>query len=98
MSLTQDFNSSHHPNMTNSQVLTLSYGYQTYHYDFQQRLLTTLYTYGSGLGGVTTTPFSQLDREVLVEMRDKLVELGGKPKELPPEAPTLNKPARGLNP
>lgn len=98
MSLSEDFNSSHQPAKVSSQVLRVGYSYQTYFYDFQQRLLTTLYTYGSGLGGVTTLPFSQLDREVLVEMRDKLVEIGGTPKDLPPEAPTLNKPVRGLNP
>ncbi len=98
MSLSEEFNSTHQPKMFNTQVLRIGYGDQTFFYDFQQRLMTTLYTYGSGLGGVTTTPFSQMDREVLVEMRDKLVEMGGTPKELAPEGPTLNKPVRGLNP
>lgn len=98
MSLSEDFNDSFSPKMQNPHVLRISYDYQKFFYDFQQRVLTTIYTYGSEAGGITTTPFSQLDREVLVDMRDKLVELGGKPRELPPEQPTLNKPLRGLNP
>ncbi len=98
MSLSEDFNSTHQPSMVNSQVLRIGYSYQTYFYDFQQRIMTTIYAYGSGMGGVNTTPFSQLDRDVLVDMRDKLVSMGGKPKELAPEGPTLNKPVRGLNP
>ena len=65
-------------------------------FDFLTRSMYT--RTGSSEGGVTVTPFSQLDREVLVAMRDKLVELGGTPPELSPEAPTLNKPVRGLNP
>ena len=65
-------------------------------FDFLTRNMFT--RSGSSEGGVTVTPFSQLDREVLVAMRDKLVELGGQPPELAPEAPTLNKPQRGLNP
>jgi hypothetical protein len=43
------------------------------------------------------TPFSQMDREVLVLMRDKLIELGGQPPELPPEAPATQAPARKFN-
>jgi hypothetical protein len=53
---------------------------------------------GSSEGGITVTPFSQLDRDVIVAARDRLVELGGAPPELPPEPGMLNKPPRGLNP
>ncbi len=38
---------------------------------------------GSAEGGMTVIPFSQLDPEVLELMRDKLIELGGKPPSLP---------------
>jgi len=65
-------------------------------FDFLTRTMVS--RTGSSEGGITVTPFGQLDREVLVAMRDKLVELGGHPPELASEAPTLNKPQRGLNP
>ncbi|HYD18490.1 MAG TPA: hypothetical protein VEF76_08435 [Patescibacteria group bacterium] len=97
MSLSASFNQSHSPSRISDSVLALSYDYQKYFYDFELRLLTTVFRY-SQTGGVTTPPFSQLDRETLVDMRDKLVELGGKPRDLPPEAPTLHKPQRGLQP
>jgi hypothetical protein len=95
MALSNDFNSTYSPRKMGDNVLRVEYDYVKFYYDFQQRVLATAYEYN---GGTTVTPFSQLDRDTLVEMRDMLVELGGKPKELPPEAPTLNKPARGLNP
>ncbi|MDI1228222.1 MAG: hypothetical protein PSY14_11110 [bacterium] len=97
MALSEEFNSSYSPRKLADNVLRMGYDYVTFFYDLEQRLLVTAYRY-SDAGGTTVTPFSKLDREVLVEMRDRLVELGGKPKELPPEAPTLNKPLRGLNP
>ncbi len=68
-----------------------------YHtFDFMTRTMIT----GRGMNSATftLTPFAQLDRDMLITMRDKLVELGGKPPELPAEAQTLNKPLRGLNP
>ncbi len=97
MALSNDFNRSYSPQKLGNDVLRIGYDYATFFYDFAQRLLVTVYRYNDA-GGTTTTPFSQLDREVLVDMRDKLVELGGKPRDLPPEGPTLNKPVRGLNP
>lgn len=63
-----------------------------HHYDFGQRLLTIF-----AIESVSTQPFSQLDREVLIEMRDKLVALGGKPPELPPEKPSGPPVAGRLN-
>ncbi len=65
-------------------------------FDFMSRLLIT--GRGSSSVGFNVTPFSQLDRDMLVTMRDKLVELGGTPPDLPAEAPTITKPQRGLNP
>jgi hypothetical protein len=62
------------------------------YYDFAQRQRTVHTT------PTLVTPFADLDREVLVAARDKLVELGGQPPQLPPEANTLNKPVKGLNP
>ena len=50
-------------------------------YDFNARILLARASYG----GLSVTPFSQLDRESLIEMRDKLIELKGNPPELPPE-------------
>lgn len=98
MSLSAEFNADFKPRKINGAVLALEYEYQKYYYDFQSRLLTTMMKYGSTIGGVATTPFSQLDREVLADMRDKLVELGGKPPALPPEASANPGNARKLNP
>ena len=75
----------------------VTYDYQKYYYDFQARILTTVLHYGSS-GGVHTTPFSELDRETLADMHDKLVELGGKPQALPAEAPVNPGNARKLQP
>ena len=98
MSLTSEFNSDFKPRKINGAVLALEYEYQKYYYDFQSRLLTTVLKYSSTIGGVTTTPFAQLDREVLTDMRDKLMELGGKPPELPQETPANPGNARKLQP
>lgn len=68
-----------------------------YHtFDFMTRTMIT--GRSSSSVGFNVTPFSQLDRDMLITMRDKLVELGGKPPDLAPEVPVLNKPVRGLNP
>lgn len=63
-----------------------------YFYDFGMRIMTARYD-----GGLSTQPFSQLDRETLIELRDKLVELGGKPPELPRENNPAPQAKRGLN-
>jgi hypothetical protein len=76
----------------NDSVLTICHGNITHHYDFLNRVRTTTYD-----NALTTTPFSQIDREVLVAMRDKLVELDGKPPELPAEAPVTSSPAKKFN-
>lgn len=63
------------------------------YYDFTQRVRMSSVT-----GSHVVTPFAELDRDVLVAARDKLVELGGQPPQLAPEPNTLNKPVKGLNP
>lgn len=62
------------------------------YYDFAQRQRTVHTT------PTLVTPFADMEREVLVAARDKLVELGGQPPQLAPEPNTLNKPVKGLNP
>lgn len=79
--------------MENAVTLRVYNGGIYAYYDFAQRVRMSSVT-----GSHVVTPFSELDRDVLVAARDKLVELGGQPPQLQPEAPTLNKPVRGLNP
>jgi hypothetical protein len=64
-------------------------------YDFVGRVMITR-TGGHGDGGIYVTPFAQLDRETLIEMRDKLIALKGTPPDLPPEAPATLAPANKL--
>lgn len=86
MSLKDAFDRTHTATKINDSVVQISTTYFNYFYDFTQRVMMT-----SSRGAAT--PFSQLDREVLVMARDKLVELGGKPPELPPEAPAAPAPS-----
>lgn len=79
--------------MANLSVLSMHNGATWVYYDFTNRVRMTPIE-----GGQLVTPFPDLDRDVLVAARDALIELGGKPPALPPEASTLNKPVRGLNP
>lgn len=97
MSLSADFNSSHAAKRLNDSVLQLEYNYMKYFYDFDLRIMTTLLGYGQS-GSVSVTPFSQLDRETLVNMREKLIELKGKPPELPAETPSNPGNTRQLRP
>lgn len=73
-------------------------GYLYQAYDFAARLL--MVRSGGSDGGLSVTPFSQLDREVLEAYRDKLIALHGKPPALPvvedqPQIFSKLKPARG---
>jgi hypothetical protein len=100
MSLSADFNNTHRPSKTSESVLMVYFDYHRHYYDFNTQVMTTVLTYGSA-GAVHVTPFSQLDRGTLIDMREKLIELGGKPPELPPEAPSnpgVARKAGGLNP
>lgn len=67
--------------------------YCTFHFLTRTMSLTT----GSSEGGVTITPFSQLDREVVEFMHAKLVEMGGHPPALPKDD-SLPSPIRKNNP
>lgn len=71
-------------------VLRVSNNLFNFFFDFGLRLMI------SGQGDAT--PFAQLDRDMLVEMRDRFVALGGKPPELPAEAPANPGNARSLRP
>ena len=72
----------------NDNVLRISNGCTSTYYDFAQRLMTV---------GHMTFTFSQLDRESLIEARDRLVALKGNPPELPPETPVAKAPAPKFN-
>ena len=99
MPLTPRFNESYRASRESDNVLVVRYtigGNTTYlAFDFMARIM--LARTGSGDGGLNVTPFSQLDRDMLIEMRDKLVELKGNPPELPPEAPGAQAPSRKFN-
>lgn len=60
-------------------------------YDFLNRVLI-VEKRAPNIVTVATTPFSQLDREVLEAMRGKLVELGGNPPPLPEGKPVFISP------
>lgn len=101
MSLTEEFNDDYEAEKENDFVLSVSYSVKGYTtvlaYDFMARVMT-LRTPDHGDGGAVVVPFSQLDREVLVKMRDKLLDLEGHPPELPAEAPSNPGNTRSLRP
>ena len=72
---------------SNSSTLRLYVGDGFHYYNFVMRALVS--STSNNEGGVTITPFSQLDRESLGFMRDKLIELGGTPPALPAEKEEL---------
>lgn len=94
MSLSIEFNNNTYTAQKVGDYVLQTYCNGTYiFYDFAARIMYGHYGSNCSLG---TTPFSQLDREVLIAMRDKLVDLGGKPPELPAEAPAAPKSAGGF--
>ena len=100
MSLKDQFNDKYTVRKDNDYVLSLWYssqgGYVYTAFDFMTRTMIT--RSGSSDGGLVVTPFSQLDRDMLINMRDTLAELGGKPPELPAETPaSLSAPAKKFN-
>ncbi|MEZ0225147.1 MAG: hypothetical protein ACAH83_11380 [Alphaproteobacteria bacterium] len=99
MSLSDRFNNGYDARKENDNVLSVKYtvhGSPTYlAFDFMARVMVA--RTGSSDGGVNITPFSVLDREMLVEMRDKLVALKGEPPELPPEAPAAQASQKKFN-
>jgi hypothetical protein len=96
MSLSDDFNRNYDPRKENDSVLRISYASLMHYYDFSARMVTTIYS-GYNQGGVAVTPFSQIDRDTLIAMRDKLVDLKGTPPELPPDDSVLKAPAKKFN-
>lgn len=75
---------------TKGNIYTLritSQDYNFYNFNFLLRLLEIRVGTGSSSGGVSivVVPFKDIDREVLEEMRNKLIELGGTPPHLPEE-------------
>ena len=96
-SLSDAFNGGYKASKQNDCVLCVNFNDSVFnYYDFTGRMLITVFS-GYEKGGVATTPFSQLDRETLIAMRDKLIELKGFPPELPPEAPATTASANKLH-
>ena len=62
-------------------------------YDFAARVMYA--RTGSSDGGISVTPFDQLDRESLAFFHEKLAELGGKPAPLPWTTQKPDKPGSG---
>lgn len=100
MSASDEFNANgYRAAKINGYVLGIQYpsgaGSTTYlTFDFMARVL--IVRTGSSDGGAAVKSFAELDRESLISMRDKLVQLGGKPPELPPETPA-SAPLKKLN-
>jgi hypothetical protein len=78
-SLSERFNDEYEATPVGDYVLQVSNGCYDCYYDFMARMMFT--------EGTAATPFSQLDRETLVEFRKKLIDLGGTPPKLPAETP-----------
>jgi hypothetical protein len=99
MSLSAEFNNFYSAEKLGNAVLGVTYpiggGYWvTNAYDFAGRVMISR---TSGDGAFAVTPFSQLDRETLITMRDKLIDLRGNPPELPPEFPAVQAPSKKFN-
>lgn len=99
MSLSAEFNASYKAEKLSGAVLgvTFSLGggyFVTNAYDFNGRIMVSR---SNSDGAFAVTPFSQIDRETLIVMRDKLVDLQGNPPDLPPEAGAPAAPAKKFN-
>ncbi|HYD17895.1 MAG TPA: hypothetical protein VEF76_05410 [Patescibacteria group bacterium] len=88
MSLKAEFNGSYNASKVSAGVLRVTSDDYTYSYDFNARILVVRTNY-TREAGPHVVPFSQLDRDSLIQFRDKLVELGGNPPDLPSEASVL---------
>ncbi|MEZ0225150.1 MAG: hypothetical protein ACAH83_11395 [Alphaproteobacteria bacterium] len=93
MGLSDSFNDVYAARKENDTVLRVHYDTLYNYYDFTARMLTTC----NGSNSVAVVPFSQLDRETLIAMRDKLVELKGNPPELPPEEAVIKAVPKKFN-
>ncbi|HYD18489.1 MAG TPA: hypothetical protein VEF76_08430 [Patescibacteria group bacterium] len=96
-SLSEAFNDNYAGKKFNDNILQVTSGSINYFYDFAARMMIMRGDWGSDYN-LATTPFSQLDRDVLIAARDKLVALGGKPPALPAEAPQLPQAQRKFAP
>lgn len=103
MSLAAEFNDNSYGRKLNDFVLGVQYSLSPssststyFQYDFMARLLTT--RTGSSDGGISVTPFSQLDAESLENLRNRLIDLGGKPPPLPGAMEKTGLRKGGLNP
>jgi len=99
MSFKTKFNDNYKARKYGDAVLSLqinTYGGTNYlAYDFNARVLHG--RTGASERGLTVTPFSQLDPESLVAMREKLIELGGDPPELPAPSRPAPPASGGMN-
>jgi hypothetical protein len=93
-SLSEAFNYWYRATKETDVVLRVQYGPLSTFYDFAGR---TVVTTNWEKGGVAVTPFSQVDRETLITMRDKLIELKGNPPELPAETSGPILPGKKFN-
>lgn len=96
MSLSAEFNSAYKADLLSPAVLGVTYsigsGYWvTNAYDFNGRVMISR---ANSDGAFAVTPFSQIDRDTLIAMRDKLIDLKGTPPELPDEAPAVTRPPK----
>ncbi|MEZ0261136.1 MAG: hypothetical protein ACAH80_09010 [Alphaproteobacteria bacterium] len=100
MGLTAAFNAQYRAVKNNDYVLSVHYEASGYDniltFDFMARVMI-MRTSSHGDGGAVVTPFSQLDRDTLVEFREKLIELKGNPPELSPEKPAVGQPGNKFN-
>lgn len=93
MGLEADFNTTgYRTYKINDYVLGVSYTYtpeasgQSFQsYDFLARVMIT--RSGSSDGGTSVVPFSQLDSDSLETLRQRLIDLKGKPPELKDSGP-----------
>jgi hypothetical protein len=92
MGLRDAFNHGFKTEKVSDSVLSVTIGYVSHEYDFLNRVALTFYN-----GHIISTPFAQVDRETLIAMRDKLVELKGNPPDLPAETPVSATPAKKFN-
>jgi hypothetical protein len=93
MALSEAFNKSCSAEKKADAVIEVTSGAFIYRFDFimRQQLCWEL---NCGYNTISSpVPFSQLDRELLETVRNKLIDLGGHPPELPGEWPP--QPAKG---
>lgn len=69
--------------VVNRDIYIRSWRSYVYVFDFEFRIMTVVNDYNTQKESSTTHPFPALDQDLLREMRDKLVDLGGKPTPLP---------------